>query len=434
VIRRATRRLARGALPTASDIRRLLRSSAPEVVAQPILDLSAGEVTGYEALARFPEPAAAEPQAWFDAAHRSGLGPDLEARAIAQALELGGSRPAGTILSVNVSPSVLDTAVLEAVLPKDLSGLQFEITEHELADDAGALVASLDRLRRRGAQIAVDDVGEGYAGLKRVMRVRPEVLKIDRAIVAGVSSEPAKAALLEAVVHYAARTGAQVCAEGLETIEDLATVADLDVALAQGWVVGRPAGEFYAASTEARTTLAAAHAGGLRGNEPAEGDPRDVVQLLNSLAHASDLAEAIRRIKDAASLLGCEQVRLAVLDSDGTRLAIPVNGRSGNGDTRPLVDSPTARLVLAERVIGQVLASTAGPDDGDGRLLAANGCRSLLLLPLVSAGRTVGVLECFRVEERPWSRAQLRTARTVAAAVGPVADNLYLDRPGTSIP
>ena len=298
------------------------------------------------------------------------------------------------------------------MLPRDLTGLQFEITEHELADDASALIASLDRLRERGAQIAVDDVGEGYAGLKRVMGIRPDVLKIDRAIVAGVSTDPAKVALLEAIVHYAARTGGRVCAEGIETVEDLKVVADLDVALAQGWVVGRPAGEFFEASAEARATCAAARAGGLRGDPT--GPPHDVIQLLDALAAAGDLDAALRQLTGAAPLLGCEHVHLAMLD--GGRLSDGANGRALN-------DSPTARTVLADRVPGHLRASTASAG-GDHQLLADSGCDSLLLLPLVSAGRTVGLLECFRSDERPWSRAQLRTARTVAAAAGPVTANL----------
>src|SRR5215216_3070081 len=183
VIGRASRRLAlNGGGPTVSDVRRLLRHGAPEILAQPILDLTLGEVTGYEALARFPQQPVGVPQDWFVAAHRGGLGAALEARAIARALELGADRPAGTVLSVNVSPSVLETAAFQAVLPGDLTGLQIEITEHELADDSTVLVESLEKLRRRGAQIAVDDVGEGYAGLKRMIGIRPDVLKVDRAI------------------------------------------------------------------------------------------------------------------------------------------------------------------------------------------------------------------------------------------------------------
>jgi EAL domain-containing protein (putative c-di-GMP-specific phosphodiesterase class I) len=406
VIGRASRRLAlSGGGPTVSDVRRLLRHGAPEILAQPILDLTVGEVTGYEALARFPQQPVGVPQDWFVAAHRGGLGPALEARAIARALELGADRPAGTVLSVNVSPSVLETAAFQAVLPDDLTGLQIEITEHEL-DDGTTLIESLDKLRRRGAQIAVDDVGEGYAGLKRMIGIRPDVLKVDRAIAAGVSNDSAKVAVLEAVVHFAARTGAYVCAEGIETAEDLAVVAGLDVTLAQGWIVGRPAGQFFAASDVARKISAAALAGNLNG--ALRTDTRgDVVALLDSLAAATNLAEVERQITGAARLLGCERARLMLLEQISTD---------------PLADSPTARLVLAERVNGHVRASAG--KDGDDQLLKAADSSSLLLLPLVSAGRTVGLLECARADERPWSRAQLRMARAVAAATGPVAGNL----------
>jgi EAL domain-containing protein (putative c-di-GMP-specific phosphodiesterase class I) len=95
-------------------------------------------------------------------------------------------------------------------LPDDLGGFQVEITENELVPDAGRFRAALEQLRERGAQIAVDDVGEGYAGLQRVMSIRPDVLKLDRSLVSAVDSRPDLAALLEAVVRFAGRVGAQV--------------------------------------------------------------------------------------------------------------------------------------------------------------------------------------------------------------------------------
>ena len=76
------------------------------------------------------------------------------------------------------------------------------------------------------------------------MRIRPDLLKVDRSLVAGVHEQPGQAALLEAVVHFAARTGAQVCAEGVERREELAVLADLDVAFGQGFFIGRPAPGF----------------------------------------------------------------------------------------------------------------------------------------------------------------------------------------------
>jgi GAF domain-containing protein len=338
---------------------------------------------------------------------------------------------------VNLSPSVLDSARLAAVLPDDLTGLQVEITEHELAEDALALLAALDRFRARGARIAVDDVGQGYAGLKRVMGTRPDVLKLDREIVAGVSRDPAKVAMVEAVVHFAARTGAQVCAEGLETVEDLVTAADLDVALAQGWIVGKPSARFEPASAAARAACAAARAGGLRGPLPGDVSVRDIAHLLAGLAEAGDLAEAARRAAAATPLLGCQLVRLTVLRGD--QLVSPADppppalppGIPSIG-VRPvrlptaqsLADLPAVRHVLTERAIGQVLASSARAGDGERLLLDASGAGSLLLVPLISAGRIVGVLECFGPGEHAWSRGQLRIARMLAAAAGPVIDNL----------
>ncbi|MDQ1644136.1 MAG: hypothetical protein QOJ50_320 [Cryptosporangiaceae bacterium] len=435
MLSRAARRPApRSGIPVASEVRRLLRAGAPDVVVQPILDLASGQVGSYEALSRFGD--GGDPEEWFAAAHRYGLGAALESAAIAAALRAGDERPPGTVLSVNVSPSVLDSPALRAVLPDDLDGIQIEITEHELAEDASALLAALDRFRARGARIAVDDVGQGYAGLKRVMGIRPDVLKLDREIVAGVSREPAKVAMVEAVVHFAARTGAAVCAEGLETVEDLVTAADLDVAQAQGFIVGRPAAGFEPASVESRAACSASRAGGMRGTSAADGSSRDIAQLLASLAEAGDVREAGRRIAAAAGLLGCQLVRLGVLRGDvlvtpaGRPVpALPLGVRSiGRARELPtvqrLADLPTARLVLAERTMGQVLASAGRSGDGELSLLELAGCRSLLMVPLVSAGQAVGILECYQAGERAWSRGQMRMARMIAAAAGPVADNL----------
>jgi GAF domain-containing protein len=123
-------------------------------------------------------------------------------------------------------------------------------------------------------------------------------------------------------------------------------------------------------------------------------------------------------------------VRLAVLDGerllplDGEPLVEPTGGLPAAASPYVLADFPTARLVLAERTISQVFAGTVRADAAEKRLLDATGCRSMLLLPLVSGGRAVGLLECFHTEERPWGRGQLRVARMVAAALGPVIGSL----------
>src|SRR3954452_15656750 len=129
----------------------------------------------------------------------------------------------------------------EELLAGDLSHLILEVTEDEVMAEGGALEERLMELRRRGARLAVDDIGAGYAGLKQVMRLQPDVLKLDRSLVAGVSSDPAKGAMVDALVRYSRRIDADVCAEGVETLEDLEALADLDVTYGQGYVLAHPA-------------------------------------------------------------------------------------------------------------------------------------------------------------------------------------------------
>jgi GAF domain-containing protein len=322
---------------------------------------------------------------------------------------------------VNVSPNVIDTPEFQAVLPADLSGLQFEVTEHQLADDATALRSALDRLRRRGARIAVDDVGAGYAGFKRLMTVAPDVLKLDRALVTGLSREPRKIALVEAIVHFAARTGGRVCAEGLETVDDLAAVTELSVGLGQGWVIGRPTADFGAVSPVAQQAWTAGHA--------RVGSLRDLAEVLESLSEVRALPDAGAVLAGSAALLGCDAVRLAVLapataPGESTLHLLPADAADRNIHPDPMRHAPVAERVIAERAVGQVLASTVEPGTAERRWLTATGTRSMVLFPLLSAGEPVGVLVCGRRHEHPWGRAELRPARTVAAAAGAVVSAL----------
>ncbi|MFB9320776.1 EAL domain-containing protein [Cryptosporangium minutisporangium] len=429
-----------GRRPGPADVRRLLADApgdgdrGPQVYAQPILDLVSGALSGYEALARFRRFPAATPDDWFAAAHRAGIGAQLEAYTVGKALELGARRPAGTVLSVNVSPSVIDSPELQAVLPDDLTGLQFEVTEHELAHDGVELLAALDRLRRRGARIAVDDVGAGFAGFKRLVTVAPDVLKLDRTVVAGVSREPRKVALVEAIVHFGARTGARVCAEGLETVEDLAAVTDLAVGLGQGWLIGRPTAEFAAVDPVARQAWTAGQPGAGRAPGLRPRQLPDLAEVLESLAEVRTLDAAAAVLAGAATLLGCQAIGLAVLEPAASaadqpllRLLTPegapdphADRPGGPGWPWPLRRAPIAQQVVEERAVGQVLASAVAPDTAECTWLTATGTRSMVLFPLVSAGRAVGLLVCGRRHEHPWSRAELRPARTVAAAAGAV--------------
>jgi diguanylate cyclase (GGDEF)-like protein len=213
--------------------------SAIEPAFQPIVDLRTGEVVGHEALSRFPEAGWRTPQEWFDLAHAHDLAIEFEAAAMQAALRAP-ERPALPFLYLNISPKVLLSARDRLGLPDDLSTVTFEVTEDELVTQGRDLEVALHELRARGARIAIDDAGAGYAGFAQLVRVRPDIIKLDRSLVEGVDTEPLKAAVVKAFVQFAESARAVICAEGIETVAQLETLAALGADTGQGYLLGRP--------------------------------------------------------------------------------------------------------------------------------------------------------------------------------------------------
>jgi EAL domain-containing protein (putative c-di-GMP-specific phosphodiesterase class I) len=239
-----------------AEIDALLAKDEPITpVFQPLVDLNTGRTLGYEALSRFNTDVKRAPDAWFNQAQACGRGLQLEMAAI-QAAVSAPNRPPGTYLSLNLSPSAIASSKILQVLPQDLSSIVIEITEHELAAEDGALEAGLERLRKRGARIAVDDAGSGYAGLKQLMRVQPDVIKLDRALIESINVDGAKTALVEFFVMFARRVGAGICTEGIETVDELRTLINLGVNYGQGYLLGRPAEPWQPVSSEITRALA----------------------------------------------------------------------------------------------------------------------------------------------------------------------------------
>ena len=207
----------------------------PRVVLQPIYSLDSGDLVGVEALTRFPGEGT---QAAFERAHRAGVGPEMEAASIRAALRV--QRPGHAILGVNVSLSLLTHPAIVAALPGDLGGIVLEITEDRDADLDVLLDETLADLRRRGALIAIDDFGTGYSNLDRVLSLCPDVVKLDMSLVQGLAS-PGHQAAVRAVVGWAEEMGVLVCAEGVETEEQLHWLREIGVHSAQGYLLGRPA-------------------------------------------------------------------------------------------------------------------------------------------------------------------------------------------------
>ena len=223
-------------------------------VFQPIFDLQRGVVCGFEMLARFDHELQATPDKWFAAAARLGLGDQLEAALIGRGLDARDQLPGNCFLAVNVGPdALLSNPVGSALTGRDLGLVVVEVTEAAPVHDYEALLRSLNVLRDQGASIAVDDAGAGYASLNHVIHIRPDFVKLDRALVMDVDRDPAKHALVETFGTLAGRLDAWLLAEGIERDGEREVLAAMGVPLAQGFGLARPA-----AGLDATTLIAPA--------------------------------------------------------------------------------------------------------------------------------------------------------------------------------
>lgn len=225
-------------------ITELLSSEDLQIAFQPIVDLPGGQITGVEALSRFPSRISVTPDVVFAEAAHSGLGHELELLAIRRALEEARVLDSSLYVAVNVSPAVLASSSLIDVLVAsgmDLRRVVIEITEHVSVVDYTVLQRPRQRLRDLGVRLAIDDAGSGYASLRHILTLAPDMIKLDRALVADVNCDRARRALVNAVVSFASELGAtKVIGEGVETQAELDALTELGVDGAQGYLLGRP--------------------------------------------------------------------------------------------------------------------------------------------------------------------------------------------------
>lgn len=210
-------------------------------VFQPIVDLRRGLVCGYEMLSRFAGPPEGPPDLWFRQAGALGLRVELEAKALEVGLDSRDALPPNCFLTINVNPASLGAPLIEEAWRSHgaLHNLVVELTEESRADDERVRF-HLAGLRERGAMIAIDDVGSGWSGLQRISHQRPEFIKVDRVLVAGLRHDPANREMVESLGAVAGRLGAWLIAEGIEETEDLETLMRIGVPLGQGFCLARP--------------------------------------------------------------------------------------------------------------------------------------------------------------------------------------------------
>ena len=223
-----------------SRIRAVLDDDEVNVEFQPIFDLAENRVVSFEALARFCREPLRPPSDWFAEAAGVGLGAELELAAIEAAVERLAELPAETALGVNVSPATaLNPRFFELVLGI-ADRLIIEITEHAQVEDYDELAEALAPLRACGAKLAIDDVGAGFASLRHILRLEPDIVKLDLTLTHEIARDPAREALAWSLVRFAEGIDATIAAEGIESADDLAALRALGVAYGQGFYLARP--------------------------------------------------------------------------------------------------------------------------------------------------------------------------------------------------
>ena len=222
------------------------------LVYQPRVDLATRKLSGAEALLRWhhPDLGPVSPAEFIPVAEEVGIIEELGAWVLSEACtQYARWQAAGVApprLSVNVSghqlrslffvDTVCETLARTGVPP---GAIELELTESVLMGDVSENRARLDALHELGVRIAVDDFGTGYSSLAYLQRFPVDILKIDRSFISGLPDDDDSAAIVTAIIHMARALRITVVAEGVETAAQLAFVAKLRCAEAQGYLFGK---------------------------------------------------------------------------------------------------------------------------------------------------------------------------------------------------
>ena len=212
------------------------------VAFQPIVSLPDRRVHGYEVLVRSNEGTLKRPSELFDAAERLGRLVDLGRGIRAQAASAMHILPPDARLFLNLHPVDLNDATLydEGPLTQVASRIVLEITERASLDSIPSLPQRLLDLRSQGFQLAVDDLGAGYAGLSSMAHIEPEYVKLDMSLVRGIDGTPTKQKVVSSMAHLCDDLGMHVVAEGIETAAERDALRDTGCELLQGYLFAKP--------------------------------------------------------------------------------------------------------------------------------------------------------------------------------------------------
>ena len=241
-----------------NDLRRAVERNEFVVHYQPIVCLSTGRISGFEALVRWchPEQGFISPGFFIPTAEETGLIVPIGQWVLREACqqmqrwrqnnEMGGAAHLQTI-SVNLSPKQFSQLDLLKDIDQILqetglmgSDLKLEITEGAIMENAESAAVLLQQLKERQIQLSIDDFGTGYCSLSYLHRFPVDTLKIDRSFVSRIGQAGENLEIVQAVVALADNLGMDPIAEGVETSNQLAHLRALNCEFGQGYFFAEP--------------------------------------------------------------------------------------------------------------------------------------------------------------------------------------------------
>lgn len=226
-----------------SIVEQLTDASQFRTVYQPIMRLASEEIAGYEALSRGPDGAFESPADFFRICVENNILTSVDLQCLRLCLQDIPKTGKNMRLHVNLFPSTLIETPIENLLslfPASRNGTIFciEISEQEFVTEPAHLRDHVSALKQAGILVAIDDVGFGRSSLETLILLEPDLVKIDRKYVAGLSAEPAKARLLRRLTNVAKSLGSEIIAEGIEDRKDLPLLLEMGVDYGQGFLWG----------------------------------------------------------------------------------------------------------------------------------------------------------------------------------------------------
>jgi len=238
-----------------TDLRKALEQGEFRVHYQPIVSLQTGKITGFEALTRWQRPEGIlSPIAFIAVAEEIGLIIPMNRMLLREACQHLKSwqaefpaTPALT-MSVNITPKEFAQPDLASEIGKTLQEvgmdprcLQLEIIETIAMGDAEKSGQVLAQLKALGVRLSIDDFGTGYSSLSRLRRIPVDTLKIDRAFIMNMDTDPESCEIVRTIIMLAHNLGLKVVAEGTETQAHINQLKQLNCEMAQGYLYSKPA-------------------------------------------------------------------------------------------------------------------------------------------------------------------------------------------------